>query len=196
MSEKYSPFQLDMLKEIINIGGGNAATSIAKLVGKRIEMDVPVVERLNFTEVFSQFLPEDTLVKAVLIEVSGAVEGIFLYVTEMQEGEKIIDTLLEGRTAEEPLLVSALCEFVNILANSYLNAVSQFLEVEVMGSVPLLVEDMFGALLTSAYLEEYQFDETLLIIKNEFYNKSEKLEFSLYFIPRAGNLSTLLQVDK
>ena len=44
-------FQLDVLREIGNIGAGNAATALAKLVDKKIDMKVPRVNVMKFSEV-------------------------------------------------------------------------------------------------------------------------------------------------
>lgn len=50
---KYTSLQLDALKEVINIGGGgHAATSISKLVARKIEMDVPAVKILSYHELY------------------------------------------------------------------------------------------------------------------------------------------------
>ena len=44
----YDEMQLDVLKEVMNIGGGNAATSISSMVNKTIDMKVPDVNIHNF----------------------------------------------------------------------------------------------------------------------------------------------------
>lgn len=44
-------FQKDILKEIGNIGAGNAATSLSMLLGQKIDMMVPSVEIADFNEV-------------------------------------------------------------------------------------------------------------------------------------------------
>lgn len=41
-------FYLDIFKEIGNIGAGNAATSLSKLINKKVNMEVPRVKTLNF----------------------------------------------------------------------------------------------------------------------------------------------------
>lgn len=192
MTANYSDLQLDFLREIINVGGGHAATSIAQMVDRRIDMSFPLTARMGFAEVFHSFLPEETLIRAVFIEVTGAAEGLFLCAIEEEEAQRIVEMVMDGQPADEEMAASALSEFVNILANSYLMAVAQLLEVEVQTSVPVMVADMFGALLTSAYLESHQFDDQVLVIKNEFFNTREKMEFSLYFVPKAGILDALL----
>ena len=42
---------LDALKEIGNIGAGTAATSLSKLLNRRVNMNVPEIKILSFNEV-------------------------------------------------------------------------------------------------------------------------------------------------
>ena len=50
---------VDVLKEIGNIGAGNATTAMANMLNIRINMDVPRVELLTFQELGSAICPED-----------------------------------------------------------------------------------------------------------------------------------------
>ena len=50
MDKRYTDLELDGLKEIINIGGGNAATSISQMVNSKIDMKVPSVEILSYED--------------------------------------------------------------------------------------------------------------------------------------------------
>ena len=49
--EKLDNLQKDALKEIGNIGAGNAATSLSTLLNKRINMNVPNIFILPFSQV-------------------------------------------------------------------------------------------------------------------------------------------------
>ncbi len=44
---------IDVLKEIGNIGAGNAATSLSQMLSKRIDMNVPEVSLLNYNDVIN-----------------------------------------------------------------------------------------------------------------------------------------------
>ena len=43
---------IDTLKEIGNIGSGNAVTALSKMLGRPIKMRVPVVEMVEFKHTF------------------------------------------------------------------------------------------------------------------------------------------------
>ena len=88
---------------------------------------------------------------------------------------------------------SAVSELVNIVVTSYLNALSRLLDISLFSSVPAITADMFGAILSYAYIENEQYDDQVMIIKNEFTYDGAKVDSSLYFIPRPGVLENLFQ---
>jgi chemotaxis protein CheC len=67
----YTDLQLDGLREIINIGGGHAATSISMMVNRTIDMRVPEVEILSYDKLYEQILSENEEVYAVVSQILG-----------------------------------------------------------------------------------------------------------------------------
>lgn len=193
--EEYTFLELDVIKELANVGGGNAATSISKLVNKPVNMTVPTIELLNYNEVFEKIMPEDQMVNAVIMRMLGDGEGIFLFVTTHEASMDLINMMMpiDSKCTEE-LQQSAIKELVNILVTSYLNAISKMVSVNLISSVPSLTVDMFGAILSSTYIESEQYDENIMIIKNEFIYQGEKIESSLYFVPKPGVLDSLFKI--
>lgn len=194
-TNSYTSLQVDVLRELANIGGGNAATSISTLIGKVVDMDIPRVEILNYDDVYQKIMEEDALVNAILIKMQGAAQGCFLFVTTLESGSSLAGMMLpEGIELEQDIKVSALQELINILVSSYLNAITKMVDRDLTVSVPVYIEDMFGAILSSAYMEFEQYDENILIMKNEFYYENNKIEGSLYFIPEPGVLDKLFNI--
>jgi chemotaxis protein CheC len=192
---EYTTLQMDAMKELANVGGGHAATALSQMVYKPIGMDIPTIEILDYNEVFHSMMPEDTFVVAVTMRMMGDGSGNFLFVCTEENAEKLVDMMLpNGLEGDEKVAYSAIVELVNILVNSYLNAISKLLDVSLISSVPVLVADMFGAILSSAYMETEQYDENIMIIRNEFLYKSTRVDSSLYFIPRPGVLDGLFSL--
>jgi chemotaxis protein CheC len=78
--EDLNPMQLDALKEIGNIGAGNAATALSTLLNKRIDMTVPKIDILPFNEVVEILGGADALVAGVFLEVKGEAPMSILFV--------------------------------------------------------------------------------------------------------------------
>ena len=192
---EYSLLQLDVIKELANIGGGNAASSISKLIDKPVDMYVPTVEIFTYEKVYDKIMSEDSMINAVLIRMSGVKEGVFLFIIKDDIAKDIVKMMVpDGVEITEEISISAIKELVNIVVTSYLNAIGSMIDVRLMSSVPLLARDMFGAILSSVYIEEGQYDDNIMIIKNEFIYEGDKLESSLYFVPRPGVLESLFKI--
>lgn len=171
------------LKEVVNIGGGNAATSLSKLINQEVKMDVPTLELMEYEEVFKNIRPEEMAVKVVLIRLING-EGSFVFVTEPEDAKELSRMMFsEDMDLSEELIDSAVKELVNILVNSFLNATMKILNIDLIASVPAVTLDMFGSVLTSLYMEQSHYDSKIIIIKNEFWSMGEKIEGSLYFVP-------------
>ncbi|MBC9824507.1 chemotaxis protein CheC [Carnobacterium inhibens] len=193
VKSNYSAVELDVLKEVINIGGGHAATSLSQLIEKPVHMTVPVIEMMEYADVYEQIMPEEAVIKAVIIKMMGDAEGVFLFTVDQQVSETIVAMMLPENTPySEDLANSALQELVNILVNSFLNAVMKLMDANLVTSVPIIIEDMFGAIMSSVYLEQSQYDDSIMIIKNEFYYLGDRLESSLYFVPKPGIIEKML----
>lgn len=191
-TDGYTVLQLDVLKELANIGGGNAATSISSFIDKPVGMSVPRVEILHYEEVFDRIMREDTMVNAIIMKMIGDARGYFLFVATQRDSYDLINMMIpNNKPISEGIQVSALKELVNIIVNTYLNAISKIVRVNLLSSVPIFTMDMFGAILSSAYMEVEEYDENILILNNEFYYNDNKMEGSLYFIPEPGVLIRL-----
>lgn len=192
MSLEFSAIQFDALKEVINIGGGNAATSLSQLINKPVQMTVPTIEVMTYDEVYQTITAEDTIVEAVMTKMLGAAEGVFLMIGQEEDMNQLASIMLpEEVGGQKELVDSALKELTNILVNSFLNSVTKLLDVHLLTSIPLLTMDMFGAIVSSVYMENGIYDETIVILKNEFFYMGERMEASLYFIPKPGVLEQL-----
>ena len=84
VKSNYSAVELDVLKEVINIGGGHAATSLSQLIEKPVHMTVPVIEMMEYADVYEQIMPEEAVIKAVIIKMMGDAEGVFLFTVDQQ----------------------------------------------------------------------------------------------------------------
>ncbi|API89653.1 chemotaxis protein CheC [Marinilactibacillus sp. 15R] len=188
-------FRFDALQEIINIGGGNAATSLSKLIERKVEMEVPTLEIMDYDQIYQEIRKEDEVVKAVLMNIVGDREyGVFLFVANPVNAEKLAQmiTPTEVELTVE-LIDSAVNEIVNIIVHSFMTAIMKIIDIKMVSSVPIMAEDMFGSIISSVYMEQEQYDQQILIIKNEYYSLGHKIEGSLYFVPRPGVLELLLQ---
>ena len=192
-----SNLQMDVLREIGNIGAGNAATALAKLIDKKVDMDVPKIKVLEFKEVNEVLGGAETLVVGILLRVTGNLTGNIMFLLEYQAAHVLVNILM-GRpvdTSEEfsEIDLSALKEIGNILAGSYLSALSALTNLSIMPTVPELAIDMAGAILSVPAIEFGKVGDTVLYIETEFSEGSTKVVGDFFLVPDIESYDVLLK---
>jgi chemotaxis protein CheC len=148
--------QLDALREVANIGAGHAATALSQMTNRTIMITVPEVNIRRLEDVGELFGAPDEVAAAVLMHVMGDITGRTLVLVPQESAFVLCDILFRRApgTTEQfgPMEESGLKEAGNILASAYLNALSDFMGMMLIPSVPSLVIDLIAAVLTTAYL--------------------------------------------
>jgi len=148
--------QLDALREVANIGAGHAATALSQLTSRTIMIAVPEVNIRPLEEVPELLGQPDEVIAAVLMHMMGDLTGRTLVLFPEPSARALCDILFRrtpGTTAGfTPMEQSGLKEAGNILASAYMNALSDFMGMMLVPSVPSLVIDLSAAILTTAYL--------------------------------------------
>lgn len=178
--------QLDVLREIGNIGVGNATTALAQLLSIRIDMDVPTVRLLSFPELGSAIGSEEEEIVGVYLEVSGEINGSIMFLMKKEPAKYLIHKLIfdesmlskEGECFTE-MELSALKEIGNIITGSYLNAISTLTSLKASPSIPAIAVDMAAAILSVPATHFGQYDDHALLIQTKL--ESDK-DFYGYFI--------------
>ncbi|SEM59880.1 chemotaxis protein CheC [Ligilactobacillus sp. WC1T17] len=196
MKQKYTDLELDGLKEVMNIGGGNAATSISQMVNSKIDMKVPSVEILSYSELYDRIISDDVEVHAILSRIVGDFEGALLFVLSDDAADKLAGLMMgmdDVTGVEREVKASAVSELTNIVANSFLRAIGSMLNIQLVASLPDVSYDYFGAVISSAYMAFDQYDEQVMVIRNEFLYMDDKLDASLFLIPEVGMLDKMFK---
>lgn len=189
--------QIDVLREIGNIGAGNAATALAKMLNKRIDMDVPKVKILEFKEVNEILGGAETVVVGILLNVNGDLNANIMFMLEEQAAHIFVNILM-GRPVNQileftELELSALKEIGNILAGSYLSALSSLTNLLMYPSVPDIAIDMAGAILSVPAIEFGKVGDTVLYIETEFSEGSTKVVGDFFMVPDVESYDILLK---
>jgi chemotaxis protein CheC len=170
----FGPVQLDVLKEIGNIGAGHAATSLSKLLNKKIEMHVPGVEVVDFDGVMELAGGADKEVVSIYQRIGGDTPGGIFFVLTPLHADRFVQRMTrisqgEIRTEDDPeMSLSALQELGNILSGAYLTALGDFTKLDFSPTVPVLAQDLVGAILSVGLIELSQVSDQAIVIKTSF----------------------------
>lgn len=190
--------QLDVLKEIGNIGAGNAVTALAKILNKKVNMDVPKIKVLEFKEVADVLGGAEIPVIGILLKVTGDIAGDIMFILECSAARNLVNMLLASKSDEglekfSELEISALKEIGNILASSYVSAISSLTGLRIMLSIPDIAIDMAGAILSVPAIEFGKTGDTVLFIETEFSEGSTRVVGDFIMVPHVESYFVLLK---
>jgi chemotaxis protein CheC len=188
--------QLDALKEVANIGAGHAATALSQLTNRRIMISVPQINIARLEEVPELLGNPQEVVAAVLMHMLGDLTGRTLLLFPERVGRRLCDMLLRrapGTTAAfEIIEQSCLKETGNILSGAYMNALSDFMGMLLLPSVPSLVVDLSAAVLTTTYLNFGHDRDFVLSVETEFHiDSAEGLRGHFLLLPDLASLKAI-----
>jgi len=187
-----SSFQLDVLQEVGNIGTGNAATALSQLLNKKIDMSVPSINIISFDDIFTK-MDGDKVVMGVIVRVLGDTPGNILFILDK---DAAFDMIKDLTGLEEDHLTqmggSVIAEVGNIIASSFMNAISRLTKLTMIASVPAVSYDMLGAILSTTFIESSQFDEYILDIETTYTKDGKEMGGHFYYIPKPGSLEKIL----
>ncbi len=185
----------DILQELGNIGTGNAVTALTQLVGCPVEMEVPILKILGYQEITEILRAAEELQTAVLIEMKGEAQGLFLFLLSESFTEKILNMAVEEKDRSilslDELDQSFLRELGNIMCGSYIRALGDMLELELMVEVPDMCVDMGGAVLGTMLPRFLNVSDDILMIDNTFRMGGEVFYGKILFMPEFEDLETL-----
>lgn len=188
---------LDVLKEIGNIGAGNAATALAKMINKKVDMTVPKVNVMDFQEVPDMLGGAEAQVCGIYFKIEGDLEGTIMFLLSKESALTLIDLLMPGMAKEEfdEFTLSALQEIGNILSGSYISSLSTLTNLKIHISVPSMAIDMAGAILSVPAIQFGMVGDKILIIENDFIESYENKSVQGYFflIPDVDSYEILLR---
>jgi chemotaxis protein CheC len=165
---------LDAIREIGNIGAGNAATAMASLLGCPVEIDIPKAELVSIYELDSYYGDPDASYTAVFASSDNEDPFNFMLLIREDEVNRLVGLLVSKQfgmqmdaSAMPPEMVdSALAEIGNILLGSFLNAVNGLLGVTSGITTPSVTHDMLASILSVVSAMFGQYGDIALLTKS------------------------------
>ena len=189
--------QKDLLKEIGNIGTGNAATAISFMINRKVEISVPEVEVVPVSRVIFVAQDPEEVVVGVKMPVSGDLEGDVLLIMGSSVAKKIVEMLV-GSAPEDLLQIdefslSALKEVGNIMCGTYVSALANFLDFKIETLPPDLVVDMISAIFAEVSIQDVEGEEEVVLVETLLRIEGEELTSYMMLIPKPGYLNKIFE---
>lgn len=185
----------DVLKEIGNIGAGNATTALAQLLNTKVDMLVPKVSLLDFRDVGGAMGGEEQIMAGIYLVVEGDITGSIMFLLEEQSAKVLVNKLMGGYAESgegfSDMEISALKEIGNIITGSYLSSLSTLTGLKIIASIPEISVDMAGAILSVPAIEFGAIGDKILLIATEF-TDDVKLEGYFILVPDLESYDKIL----
>ncbi len=196
--EDLSPVAIDCLKEIGNIGSGSAASSLSQMLGKSIEMHVPDVRVLDYQSVIDEMGGPEKVITGILVTLcNGDINGMIMFLLEDTFAKVVLNTFLGKENVDVTDLdendFSAIKEMGNIMAGSYLGALSTLTGLTIDMSVPSMTVDMMGAIMNAPMIEFSEVGDKVLFINDGFIIDEVDIKSHIILIPTVESLDILMK---
>ena len=194
--QKMSNEYYDVLKELGNIGAGNATTALAQMIGSKIDMSVPQVLLLEFYELGAMIGGEEQIMAGISLAVEGDITGSIMFLLKQDAAKHLMNQMMPGMGDPESLEfnemeLSALKEIGNIIAGAYLNSLASLTNLLIFPSVPDLAIDMAGAILSIPAIQFGTMGDHILLIQTQFIDE-KMIEGYFILLPDIDSYSRIL----
>lgn len=195
LKEKY----LDVLREVGNIGAGNAATALSEMLGYMVKVSVPSVKVADMKDVAKEIDTGDEEVIAILINLDQDLIGTILTVLYKPFVNELIKTFLgcEIKTTDDlranEMAKSALSEVGNITAANYVNALARLSKMTINILTPDLHIEKLQDMMEKQTKAFKEFGDKVVLIDESFIIKDEEYKSSMILMLELDSLNDLME---
>ncbi len=199
---EFNENQLDFFKELQNIGGSHAVTALSTLLGQSITIRVPRAQLFSFENICDVVEGPETLVTALLIELSGEINGCILLIQKAEDSRLLAQALLQSMGMEEEanqdelfseMQLSALLEVSNILSGSFVTAIASLSGLRIDCSVPHMAVDYAAAVMNLPATMYGDYGDTVLFLQTQFDSERASMPGHFFLIPDVPSFDLLIR---
>ena len=188
-----TPEQVDLLKELINIGIGRAAGILNAMLHSRVLLQVPFIEAISplALKEKQQGMGKETL-SSVQLAFKGPFSGTASLVFPEESAAKLVGVLTDDELSPpdlDSIRAGALAEIGNIVLNGVMGAISNEIEQRIYYSVPRYVENPIQVLLTP---NDPNLDATVIWVQAQFTIEQHQIDGDIILLFEVGSFDMLL----
>jgi len=188
---------LDFLREICNIGSGKSATALSEMLASSVEISIPDVGFAEYDVVYEKLGGTESIMVGVLIMLSNDLHGMMIFLLPGEVACNLVNQLMgtdiKDYTEIDEIGYSAIGEMANIVAGSFMQAISEMVGLVVDISPPASTVDMLGSIMSVPAIHFAQMGDKLMFMKNELEIDNKKTPANLLLLPDAESLEKLMR---
>jgi chemotaxis protein CheC len=185
-----NPLQIEILKEVINIGVGKSAELLNTMVQSHIKLDVPEVKIVQFNE-YSDFFNyfEEENYAVITLPFNGELNGFSKLILSSDHAAKLVNAFIgkSGTNLDmDSLRVDILSEIGNVIINAVMGTLSNMLSIHLDYIVPIYEQGSRNIIIPDEMIKN---ESAILFAKTHF--KIEEFEargnFAIFFKVKSFN---------
>ncbi|KKF98789.1 chemotaxis protein CheC [Methanosarcina mazei] len=192
--DKLGEEEMDVLKELGNIGTGHAATSLSKLLNKDVYLSVPKVKVGEIKNLSREFIGE--VVAGVIIALQDLEEkksGYLYIMFPEKSARKIAGDLFGMDELDEEMYASTIMEVGNILSSSFCDASADFMNIILLPSPPSFAVDVPTAVIDSVVSQMAKNTNHIILFETSLSSDSD-IKIYLALLPEPCLLDDMMKI--
>lgn len=185
----YTEVQLDALRELANIGSGQAAAALSTMLGHPVDISVPTAAAMPLADAVAAAGDPEEARFGILVPIVGEFDAAVVLLVPETDAQQLCDVYGLEPASEDG--ASFLGEIGNILGTSYINVLAQMAGMEMEPAPPQVVHDLLGAIVGSVLLARGDVDMAL-VLDSTLQVEGRPCELSFLLIPGTGGVHDLL----
>jgi len=191
---KVTPYQIDALTELINIGVGRAAGMLNQIIEAHVYLQVPSIKIFSYAHL-EQILNyvAATSLSVVRLAFKGSFSGTALLAFPPESASNLVN-LLTGEESDisdlDSIRVGALTEVGNIVLNGVMGSMSNILHERLMYSIPVYIEDTIDHLLREDNLGA---DSAIILAETALHIEKLRIQGNIVLLFRVDLFNTLIK---
>ena len=188
---------IDVLRELANIGSGNAASSLSRMLNHPVNVSIPYIGIKGFNEAYEVLGGADAIMVGTLLFLSEALQGMMMF---LLPGEVACDlanmlmyTDLKSYKEIDEMGFSAINEISNIMSASFVGALADMSGLTIDISPPEATLDMLGSIMSVPSIYFAKMSDTLLLMQSELEIAGKKARTSILLLPDMPSLEKLMK---
>ena len=187
---------IDVLREIANIGSGNAASSLSRMLNHSVNISIPHIGIKGFNEAYEVLGGAEAIMVGTLLMLTGGVNGMMMFLLPVEVVCDLVNMLMftDIKSHEEidEMGYSVINEVSNIMSASFVTAIADMTDLVIDISPPEAALDMLGSLMSVPSIYFAKMSDTLLLIQNELEIEGKKTSASVLMLPDMESLEKLM----
>ena len=193
--DNLNDIQLDVMREIGNIGAGNACTALSMLLGTMVDMSVPDIHLVSADMATECLNTDGGDVLGICVDVTDDLQGIMINIVTKSFAERIINTFyaktLENMRSLDEMDSSVLNEMANITSGAYANSLASLTGMLVNIGTPNQIPGSLTEIMSIPAKQFISPGEKLVVIDEEFIIGEEKVTSNMILALESDSLIKL-----